>query len=168
MRRLWPRQACQDIKRVGTSLPAAYQALKNPQNHLLGKEKIMTDLTKYARDLKRKYEDKDISNRRRMEDSGFIEGTPSMERAVKMMHKAGNSYPPDIPKLISLKAAKESPPGGSRPPSDEIGARDDAQGPDKFQPRYSEGDFGMKKGGKVNLKDCKISTHVPSKKHGNW
>ena len=109
----------------------------------------MTDSTKYAISLKRKYEDKDISNRRRMEDSGFKEGTPSMERAVKMMHKAGNSYPPDIPKLVSLKAAKESPPGGSRPPSDEIGARDDAQ-PKRDFSKMQFLDEGMKKGGKVS------------------
>ena len=32
----------------------------------------------------------------------------------------------------------------------EMNDESDAQGPDKFQPRYSEGDFGMKKGGKVS------------------
>ena len=32
----------------------------------------------------------------------------------------------------------------------EMNDESDASGPDKFQPRYSEGDFGMKKGGKVS------------------
>ena len=93
----------------------------------------------YARDLKRKYEDKDLSTRRRMEDSGFKEGTPDMERAVKMMHKAGNSYPPDIPKLVSLKDAKE----------DEINAKNAAQ-PKRDFSKMQFLDEGMKKGGKVS------------------
>jgi hypothetical protein len=100
----------------------------------------------YARDLKRKYEDKDLSTRRRMEDSGFKEGTPNMERAVKMMHKAGNSYPPDIPKLVSLKDAKESTPGGSKP----FPNYDFKQAKQKdFSKMQFLDDEGMKKGGKV-------------------
>ncbi len=127
----------------------------------------MTDSTKYANDLKRKQEDKEISHKRRMEDAGFVEGTPDMKSAMQEMQKASNSYPPDIPKLVSLKAAKESPPGGSKPPSNEIGARDDAL-PKRDFSKMQFLDDGMKKGGKIDLKNCKVSTHVPSKKKGGW
>jgi len=105
----------------------------------------MTDLTKYARSLKRKYEDKDLFYKRMMEDSGFKENTPDMERAVQMMHKAGNSYSPDIPKLVSLKASKESPLGGSKPFPD----YDFKQSKQKDFSKMQFLDDSMKKGGSV-------------------
>jgi len=105
----------------------------------------MTDLTKYARSLKRNYKDRVRDDERLMEDSGFIEGTPDMERAMKQMQKAGNNYAPDIPKLVSLKASKESPPGGSKPFPD----YDFKQSKQKDFSKMQFLDDSMKKGGSV-------------------
>jgi hypothetical protein len=106
----------------------------------------MTDLTKYARSLKRNYKDRVRDDERLMEDSGFIKGTPGMERAMKQMQKAGNNYAPDIPKLVSLKASKESPLGGSKPFPD----YDFKQSKQKDFSKMQFLDEGMKKGGKVS------------------
>jgi len=105
----------------------------------------MTDSTKYARSLKRNYKDRVRDDERLMEDSGFIEGTPDMERAMKQMQKAGNNYAPDIPKLVSLKASKESPLGGSKPFPD----YDFKQSKQKDFSKMQFLDDSMKKGGSV-------------------
>ena len=108
----------------------------------------------YAENLKRAYEEKEKPYRKRMQESGFTEDTPDMDRAMKLMKKAANLNSPDIPKLVSLRAAKydnaASDYGRSyeRPSKNE--QADDSDASDKFQPRRSEGDFGMKKGGKVS------------------
>jgi hypothetical protein len=60
----------------------------------------------YAENLKRDYEEKEKPYRKRMQESGFTEDTPGMDRAMKAMKKAANLNSPDIPKLVSLRAAK--------------------------------------------------------------
>ena len=60
----------------------------------------------YAENLKRDYEEKEKPYRKRMRESGFAEGTPGMDRAMKQMKKAANLNSPDVAKLVSLRAAK--------------------------------------------------------------
>jgi hypothetical protein len=116
-----------------------------------------TKLALYARDLKRKQEDTDLGFDRKVEDIGFEKGTRNFDIAKKQYQRSFGAYPSDIPKLVSLRAAKE----------DEISAKDAAP-PKRDFSKMQFLDDGMKKGGKVNLKNCKISTHAPSKKQPSW
>ena len=108
----------------------------------------------YARNLKRAYEEKEKPYRKRMQESGFTEDTPDMDRAMKAMKKAANLNSPDIPKLVSLRAAKydnaASDYGRSYEQPSKNEKSDDSDASDKFEARRSEGDFGMKRGGKVS------------------
>ena len=108
-----------------------------------------TKLALYARDLKRKQEDTDLKLARKAEDYGFKEGTRDSNTVKKQLRESFDRegrqgfdiYPPapDIPKLVSLRAAKE----------DEISAKNAAP-PKRDFSKMQFLDEGMKKGGKVS------------------
>ena len=104
----------------------------------------LTNLGLYARGLKRKQEDVDRRLSRKVEDYGFEEGTRDFNTAKYQVKRsvgpAVDDYrSPDVPKLVSLRAAKE----------DEISAKNAAP-PKRDFSKMQFLDDGMKKGGKVS------------------
>jgi len=104
----------------------------------------LTNLGLYARDLKRKKEDIERNLTRKIEDYGLEEGTRDFDTAKKQVKTgfgpaADNFRSPDIPKLVSLRAAKE----------DEISAKNAAP-PKRDFSKMQFLDDSMKKGGKVS------------------
>jgi hypothetical protein len=125
-------------------------------------------LNQYARDLKRKKEDIERNLTRKIEDYGFEEGTRDFDTAKNQVKRSvdpafGDYRSPDVPKLVSLRAAKDN---NSTPQYGQIPSLDETPKRDFSKMQFL--DDGLKKGGKINLKDCKVTTHVPSKKHGDW